>query len=143
MQHIHTLCQHHRVVYILPPFLAIHAIDDAHIGHVRLSYNPYFSACFFSRNSVFLSQQISRNSVSACFSAKRMRPMRSKTGEESSGKVVPLQYYLVSDSSKVVSDSVVVQRRRRESEMRRAAELCPRSLGSLTSLYALPSTLYL
>ena len=36
-------------------------------GHVRLSYNPYFSACFFSRNSIFLSQQISRNSVSACF----------------------------------------------------------------------------
>jgi hypothetical protein len=26
---------------------------------VRLSYNPYFSACFFSQNSVFLSQQIS------------------------------------------------------------------------------------
>ena len=28
-------------------------------GHVRFSYNPYFSACFFNRNSVFLSQQIS------------------------------------------------------------------------------------
>ena len=36
-------------------------------GHVRLSYNSYFLACFFSRNSVFLSQQINRNSVSACF----------------------------------------------------------------------------
>jgi len=34
---------------------------------VRFSYNPSFSACFFSRNSVFLSQQISRNSVSVCF----------------------------------------------------------------------------
>ena len=40
---------------------------DVFIGHVRFSYNPYFSACFFSRNSVFLSQQISRNSVSSCF----------------------------------------------------------------------------
>jgi hypothetical protein len=30
-----------------------------HYGPVRLSYNLYFSAYFFSRNSVFLSQQIS------------------------------------------------------------------------------------
>ena len=38
------------------------------IGHVRLSYNLYFSACFFfSRNTTFLSQQISRTSNSACF----------------------------------------------------------------------------
>jgi len=36
-------------------------------GPVRFSYNPYFSACFFSRNRVFLSQQIRRNNVSACF----------------------------------------------------------------------------
>ena len=34
---------------------------------ICFSYNPSFSACFFSRSSVFLSQQISRNSVSACF----------------------------------------------------------------------------
>ena len=33
----------------------------------KLRYNPSFSAGFFNRNSVFLSQQISRNSVSACF----------------------------------------------------------------------------
>jgi hypothetical protein len=33
-------------------------------GPVHLSYSPYFSACFFSRNSVFLSQQISQQ----CFS---------------------------------------------------------------------------
>ena len=38
-----------------------------HIGPVRLSYNPYFSACFFSRNNIFLSQQISRNSILAYF----------------------------------------------------------------------------
>ena len=30
-------------------------------------YNLYFSTCFFSQNNIFLSQQISRNSVSACF----------------------------------------------------------------------------
>ena len=29
------------------------------LGSVRFSYYMYFSACFFSRNSVFLSQQIS------------------------------------------------------------------------------------
>ena len=28
-------------------------------GHVRLSYNPYFSACFFIWNGIFLSQQTS------------------------------------------------------------------------------------
>ena len=37
------------------------------IGLVRLSYNPYFLACFFSQNSVFLLLQISRNSISFCF----------------------------------------------------------------------------
>ena len=42
-------------------------------GPVRLSDNPYFSACFFSRNSIFLSQQIHRNSVSACFFSEANR----------------------------------------------------------------------
>jgi hypothetical protein len=37
----------------------ISLLDHMKICSVRLSYNPYFSACFFSRNSVFLSQQIS------------------------------------------------------------------------------------
>ena len=37
------------------------------IGHVTFSYNPYFLAYFFNQNSVFLSQQISRNSISTCF----------------------------------------------------------------------------
>ena len=36
-------------------------------GPIHLSYNPYISAYFFSRNSIFLLQQISQNSVSACF----------------------------------------------------------------------------
>jgi hypothetical protein len=34
-------------------------------GPVHLAYNPSFSACFFSRNSIFLSQKISQQ----CFSA--------------------------------------------------------------------------
>ena len=34
---------------------------------VRLSYNISFSAYFFSRNNIFLSQQINRNNISACF----------------------------------------------------------------------------
>lgn len=29
-------------------------------GPVRMSYNLYFSTCFFSSNSIFLSQQISK-----------------------------------------------------------------------------------
>jgi hypothetical protein len=37
-------------------------------GHVRLSYNPYSSTYFFSRNSIFLSPQINQNSVPAGFS---------------------------------------------------------------------------
>jgi hypothetical protein len=36
-----------------------------HIGSVHPAYNPAFSACFFSWNSIFLSQQISQQ----CFSA--------------------------------------------------------------------------
>jgi hypothetical protein len=37
-------------------------VDD---GPVHLAYNPSYSACFFSRNSIFLSQKISQQ----CFSA--------------------------------------------------------------------------
>jgi hypothetical protein len=37
---------------------------------VHPAYNPYFSACFFSRNSVFLSQQISHQCFSAGLSAQ-------------------------------------------------------------------------
>jgi hypothetical protein len=35
------------------------------IGPVQLAYNSYFSTCVFSRNNIFFSQKISRNSVSA------------------------------------------------------------------------------
>jgi len=44
-------------------------------GSVRFSYNPSFSARFFSQNSVFLSQQISHNSVSTCFFSEATGPM--------------------------------------------------------------------
>ena len=48
--------------------LATAGCDNHHLSHfLRFFYNSYFSACFFYRNSVFLSQQINRNSISACF----------------------------------------------------------------------------
>jgi hypothetical protein len=37
---------------------------------VHLAYNPSFSACFFSQNSIFLSQQISQQCFSASLSAQ-------------------------------------------------------------------------
>jgi hypothetical protein len=43
------------------------------LGHedsVHPAYNPSFSACFFSRNSIFLSQQISQQCFSAGLSAQ-------------------------------------------------------------------------
>ena len=42
-------------------------------GPVRLSYNPYFLACLFSQNSVFLSLQISWNNISTCFFSEANR----------------------------------------------------------------------
>jgi hypothetical protein len=39
-------------------------------GPVRLSYNPYFLACFFSCNSVFLSQQINEQYFQPWFFSK-------------------------------------------------------------------------
>jgi hypothetical protein len=40
-------------------------------GPVHPAYNPYFSACFFfSRNSIFLSQQISQQCFLASLSAQ-------------------------------------------------------------------------
>jgi len=53
-----------------------------HCGPVRLSYNPSFSACFFSRNSIFLSQQISGNSVSTCFFSKANGAYKKHTTHE-------------------------------------------------------------
>jgi hypothetical protein len=39
-------------------------------GPVHSAYNPSFSACFFSQNSIFLSQQISQQCFSAGLSAQ-------------------------------------------------------------------------
>jgi hypothetical protein len=39
-------------------------------GPVHPAYNLYFSACFFSWNSIFLSQQISQQCFSADLSAQ-------------------------------------------------------------------------
>jgi hypothetical protein len=39
-------------------------------GPVHPAYNLYFLTCFFSRNSVFLSQQISQQCFSASLSAQ-------------------------------------------------------------------------
>jgi hypothetical protein len=38
---------------------------ESNVGSVHLAYNPSYSACFFSQNSIFLSQKISQQ----CFSA--------------------------------------------------------------------------
>jgi hypothetical protein len=43
---------------------------ESHIGPVHPTYNPSFSTCFFSRNSIFLSQQISQQCFSAGLSAQ-------------------------------------------------------------------------
>jgi len=56
---------------VITVVLSVHCIIKiSDFGPVRFSYNPSFSACFFSRNNVFLSQQISRNNVAAYFLAK-------------------------------------------------------------------------
>jgi hypothetical protein len=43
----------------------------ASYGPVHPAYNSSFSACFFSRNSIFLSQQISQQCFSAGLSAQQ------------------------------------------------------------------------
>jgi hypothetical protein len=45
-------------------------IQATSLGRVHPAYNPYFSSCFFSRNSVFLSQQISQQYFLAGLSAQ-------------------------------------------------------------------------
>jgi hypothetical protein len=42
----------------------------ASFGPIHPAYNPSLSACFFSRNSIFLSQQISQQCFSAGLSAQ-------------------------------------------------------------------------
>jgi hypothetical protein len=45
-------------------------MQKKNIGPIHPAYNPYFSACFFSWNSNFLSQQISQQRFSAGLSAQ-------------------------------------------------------------------------
>ena len=45
-------------------------------GPVRLSYNPYFSACFFNRNSVFSHNRSAGTVFRFVFSAKRTEPSK-------------------------------------------------------------------
>jgi hypothetical protein len=52
------------------PSLGAVSLHKTHNGLVHPAYNPSFSACFFSRNSIFLSQQISQQCFSAGLSAQ-------------------------------------------------------------------------
>jgi hypothetical protein len=45
-------------------------MDYCFVRPVHPAYNPSFSACFFSRNSIFLSQQISQQCFSVGLSAQ-------------------------------------------------------------------------
>ena len=45
------------------------------LGHVRFFYNPSFSACFFSRNSVFSHNKSAGTVFRLVFSAKRTWPL--------------------------------------------------------------------
>ena len=49
--------------YLYGCYIFCRGVRQLHTDHVRFSYNSYFSICIFSRNNIFLSQQISRNSV--------------------------------------------------------------------------------
>jgi hypothetical protein len=53
-----------------PVFTLYTKESNEYIGLVHPDYNPYFSAGFFSRNSVFLSQQISQQCFPAGLSAQ-------------------------------------------------------------------------
>ena len=61
-----------RLLFVSFLRLAVHSsfhksVTKLNFYPVHFSYNPYFSGCFFSWNSIFLSQQINRNSVLASF----------------------------------------------------------------------------
>jgi hypothetical protein len=47
----------------------------SHVSPVYPAYNPSFSVCFFSRNSIFLSQQISQQCFSTGLSAQPNGPL--------------------------------------------------------------------
>jgi hypothetical protein len=55
----------HRVLVAYEIIQSTKLNTQADIGPVHLAYNPSYSACFFSRNSIFLSQKISQHRFSA------------------------------------------------------------------------------
>jgi hypothetical protein len=54
-------------VLVLSDFIPTETTKMNSLRPVQPAYKPSFLACFFSRNSIFLSQKISRNNISACF----------------------------------------------------------------------------
>ena len=59
--------------------------------HIYIFLTMFFSVCFFSRNSIFLSQQISRNSVSTCFSSEGNGAFRGTI--KKGGHIITEYYY--------------------------------------------------
>jgi hypothetical protein len=54
---------------LIRPVLKYLNLDSQNVfSPVHPAYNPYFSSCFFSRNSVFLSRQISIRWLWGCYS---------------------------------------------------------------------------
>jgi hypothetical protein len=45
-------------------YVSYYSRDALFFSRVHLAYNPFYSACFFNRNSIFFSQKISEQ----CFS---------------------------------------------------------------------------
>ena len=69
-----------KLLCILPSRSLIRNLTKAPFG---LPYNPHYSTCFFSRNNVFLSQQVSKNSV--------FQPIQPSFSESNGAKTVLLQ----------------------------------------------------
>jgi hypothetical protein len=44
-------------------------------GHVHLAYNPSYSACFFSQNSIFLSQKSANSVFQPAYNFSRTGPI--------------------------------------------------------------------
>jgi hypothetical protein len=65
-----TLSQWRSQKKIISEESSISKVKKKSYGSVHPAYNPSFSACFFSRNSIFLSQQISQQYFSAGLSAQ-------------------------------------------------------------------------
>jgi hypothetical protein len=51
---------------------------SARLGPVYLAYNPSYSACFFSRNSIFLSKKSANSVFQPAYNPSRTTPKRSQ-----------------------------------------------------------------